>query len=423
MNDISNIQNEILFVGSFYKKPDLYVEYGRFIRAEFDLVDEIAKFFYNCFELYYKTTSDTIDEMKLNTFMSQDPERFKTYKKYGGYKTISVWMNMADTKDFQNYINVVKKYSLLREYNRKGYDVSKIMNHKAFETMKPNDIYRIIRSTVDKISTVIMANEDSVVVTNDNEKALNRWLLKPQMGAKTPFDLINEMFRGLRGGKLVCLGFLSNQGKTRLAIYLAAYLAFIEDKKVCMMCNETDEDDFRACLLTTVINNDCFKDLHGIDIDKQEREIVLGQYVGDNGYVVERYVDEHGIYTESEDDFIDRLYNTSKQYRDVLAIAQWMEEQTENKIFYKFMKSYSDEDIEFEIRKHNIAHGVEHFIYDTLKGYKSDEWTSLKQTVTMLSSLMIELNTNVWSDIQLTDDTINTDVFSLSSNNLANSKQ
>lgn len=423
MSEISNIQNEILFVGSFYKQPDLYVEYGRFIRSKYDLVDETAKFFYDCFELYYKTASDTVDEMKLNTFMSQDSDRFKTYRKYGGYKTIKVWMQMCDTKDFNNYINTVKKYSLLREFNNKGYDVSRIMNHKAFGTMKPNDIYRIIRSTVDKISTVIMANEDSVVATADNKKAIRSWLLKPQMGARTPFELINEMFRGLRGGKLICLGFLSNQGKTRLAIYIAAYLAFIEDKKVCVMCNETDEDDFRACLLTTIINNDCFKDLHGINIDKVEREIVLGQYVGDNGYVVERYVDEDGVYTETEEEFETRLYNTSKQYRDVLAIAEWMEEQKDNKIFYKFMKTYSDEDVEFEIRKHHITHGVENFIYDTLKGYKSDEWTSLKQTVTMLSSLMIELNTNIWSDIQLTDDTIFTDVFSLSSNNIANAKQ
>lgn len=420
---ISNVQNEILFVGSFYKKPDLYIEYGRYIKSTYDLSDKATKFFYDNFETYYKTFSQTIDEMKVNTFMSQESERLKLYRKYGGYKTIKTWITLADTEDFKNYMETVKKFSLLREYDNKGYGVAKIMEHKKFNIMKANDIYRIIRSGADKIGTVIMANEDSIVANKDTSKSIKGWLLTPQMGTHIPFPILNEMFRGMRKGKLICLGFLSNEGKTRLAIFLSAFIAFIYGEKVAFFANETDEDDFKACLLTTIINGKCFQELHGIEISKVEREIVLGKYLDDNGVLLERFTNEWGEFTETEEDYYSRVYNNSQEFRNILKVSEWLESQTEGKIFYKFMKDHSDDAIEFEIRKHNLTHGVSHFIYDTLKGWKDENWAVLKQTATMLSNLMIELKTFMWADIQLTDDSVFTDIFQFSSNNIANAKQ
>lgn len=423
MNKIQNIQNEVLFVGSFYKNPDLYIEYGRFVVSQYDLSDEVTRFLYDNFEIYYKTFSQTIDEIKINTFMSQDQERLKYYKMYGGYKTIKQWMDIVDLDDFKNYMDVVKKYSLLREFNSKGFDVEKIMNHSKFNTMKAEDIVRLLRGAVDKVSTVIMSDSTSVLVNEQINSNIKKWLLKPAMGATIPFDILNDLFRGLRLGKLTCIGFLSNEGKTRLGCFLASYLAFVEGKKVVFLANETEEEDFRACLLTTIINNDHFKELHGININQKERGLVLGQYYDDNGNLIERYCDEDGNFIESEIDYESRIYNTSQQFRDILAVAEWLENQQEGKIYFKFMKSYSDKDIDFEIRKHKMTYGVDYVFYDTLKNYKTSDWGELKQTTTMLNSISIELQVSTVCSFQLTDDTVFTDIFSLSSNNIANAKQ
>ena len=91
--------------------------------------------------------------------MSQNADRLKTYRKYGGWKTISEWMNLANIEDFKNYFEIVKKYSLLREYHRRGYNVERIINHSKFNFMKASDIYKIIRSGADKISTQILSDE------------------------------------------------------------------------------------------------------------------------------------------------------------------------------------------------------------------------------------------------------------------------
>ena len=40
INNVCNVQSEIMFVGSLYKSPDLYVTYGNFMRPQYDFSDE-----------------------------------------------------------------------------------------------------------------------------------------------------------------------------------------------------------------------------------------------------------------------------------------------------------------------------------------------------------------------------------------------
>ena len=38
--EATNVQAELLFVGSFYKSPDLYLSYGKSIKSKYDLSDD-----------------------------------------------------------------------------------------------------------------------------------------------------------------------------------------------------------------------------------------------------------------------------------------------------------------------------------------------------------------------------------------------
>jgi hypothetical protein len=62
-------------------------------------------------------------------------------------------------------------------------------------------------------------------------------------------------------------------------------------------------------------------------------------------------------------------------------------------------------------------------VYDTLKGFRSDQWENVKQTTTKLKDLCKALNVGGYANIQLTDDSLFIDVFDFSSNNIANAKQ
>jgi hypothetical protein len=419
-----NIQNEILLVGSFYKNPDLYVSWGNYIRSKYDFDDEVTKFFYNNFELMYKTFSQTIDENKVNTFMSQDNERLQLYKKYGVYKVITQWMNLADIDDFKNYFGIVKKYSLVREYQRNGYPVQKILQHTKFNEWSAQDIYKMIRAKADKIHTVILTSDESTVLNDKAQDSINKYLITPQMGLEIPWLSINEMFRGARLGKVVFNGFLSNEGKTRNLMKLIAFITLIKNEKFLLLSNEMDEEDLKSALITTVVNNREFQSVHGINIIKPEKEIVLGQYKDENGEFLTRATNKSGDFIEGEEEFIKRVFDKSDEYRKILEIGKWIESKRDKQIFFKDVgMDYSDQTLLFEYEKHHIVNGVKYAGYDTLKGYETDDWMSIKQTATKLKELMKDIKMFLWAVFQLTDDTVFTSIFEMSSNNIANAKQ
>ena len=233
-------------MGCLYKSPDLFVNYGNFMRSKYDFSDLATKFFYDSFETYYMTFSQTVDETKLNVFMSQNSERFKTYKQYKGFKTIRRYMSLADERDCKSYFDTIKKYSLLREYERNGFPADKIISHKDFDKMSPNDIYRIIRAKADKIHTIINAGEEAVELTGKTSDQVDKYLEKPNFGLPFPWYMYNEYFLGMREKKMLFEGFLSNEGKTRKLVMLAAYTALVRNENFFLMSNEMDEEIGRA---------------------------------------------------------------------------------------------------------------------------------------------------------------------------------
>lgn len=420
---ITNVQNEIMLVGALFNKPDLYISYGSFIRSKYDFSDDCVRFFYDCFELFYKTQSQTIDETKFNMFMSAEVERLNFYKKYKGWKTVSSWMKLSDPDDIKNYMTVVKKYSLIREYDRQGYPVQKIIVHPRFNKMTADDIYKLIRSQADKINTIINNANEAVNLTEKCGNQVRSYLIEPDMGIALPWDSLTKMFRGCRQGKVIFNGFLSNEGKTRNLMLLIAYIVLVKKEKFLLLSNEMDEKDLRDCLITTVINNKQFQKLHGVSINKKEGEIVLGIYHDKDGNIISRIKDDKGNFIESEEEYIARVEENSEEYRQVQKVAQWIDSEREGKLFFLDVgDDYSDARLELEFRKHRLLYDVKYAGYDTMKGYGVDDWQTLKQTATKIKEIMKSINMFCWCVFQLTDDTVFTDITALSSNNIANSK-
>ncbi len=421
----SNISAEICFVGSLYKNPDLFVSYGNFVRSKYDFEDPVTKFFYDNFETYYLTFSQTVNETKVNVFMNQEPERLQLYKQYKGWKTIQQYMSLADENDCKNYFDTVKKYSLVREYGRNGFPVDKILSHKNFDKLSANDIYRIIRTKADKIHTVINAGEEPVELTDKNTIQIDKYLEKPNFGLPYPWYMYNELYLGMRETKLLFEGFLSNEGKTRKLVMLAAYVALVQNENFFLMSNEMDEEDLRSCLITTVINNKEFQDLHGVVMKKPEKEIVLGVYHNRSGEIIRRETDDFGIYVESNEEYRRRVQRESDEYWKVRTVTDWIDspDRKGHVMFKDVGDDYGFQRIEFELRKAKMVQNIRFYGYDTLKGYNTDDWSAIKQFATRLKEITKELRMSGFAVFQLTDDTVFTDVFSLSSNNISNAKQ
>lgn len=421
--DKKNVQAELLFVGSFYKSPELYLTYGGTTKSKYDLSDNATRFFYDLFEDYYLTFSQDFSENKMNNFATQNMERLKSYREYGGWKTIRSMMELSDPNDFKNIYNTVKKYSLIREYDRNGFPADKILAHKKFQHLTPNDIYRLMRSKADKINTDINVIDEPIIMTKDIQKTIDNYLVAPQFGTEIHWKGYNDFFRGLLPGHVLFQGFLANEGKSRNIVNLIAYVVLVKKQRFMLLSNEMTYSAILNCFITTVICGEEYRPLHGIDIKKPEKEITMGLYRDDKtGEFITRKCNANGEFTESEEDYKARIRATT-EYQKVAQIAEWVENQIDGKFYYTDITSdYSEEAIELEMRRAKILYKCNHVALDTLKAYGEERWEQVKKLATKVTEITKELGLFTVASFQLTDDSLFCDIFDLSSNNISAAK-
>lgn len=418
-------QNEAMFVGSVYKHPDLLAEYDPYIRSKYDFSDDYQRFLYDNAQIMYKR-SLPFDRNGIISYFNEIPDKKATFDLGGGINGLKAMIDVAQISAVKSYFNAIKKYALLREYHRQGFNVETILQMKNFPTFEAVDIYRIIRGKADRVRTVIMTNQETEVVNNGVSNMLLGYMSKPDFGTPLPYPIMSDMFRGLKLGSTMGVGMLSNSGKTRFMTKLIAYLTLVQRQRVLLLLNEMTVEDIKKCLITTVINNPEFKSMHGVDITKPERELAMGLYKDNNGELIYQKCDSEGNAIETPDEYIQRVSENSDEFHKVMQVAKWVENETQELIYAKDLSSgYDDKTLEFEIRRAHITNGINYWFYDTFKSDVSamGEWAAMKASETKLTGLSQELGMFGYLSFQLTDDAEYAKPYELTSNNIANSKQ
>lgn len=425
MEDIKLYSNsaEAIVIGSLYKKPELLITYKKHINSKYDFYGEGNRFFYDSLLMIYNDYGSNFNENNVNAYMVEDDDRLAMYRKYGMYNTIKKYMDLSDTDNFKNVHDNLKKYTALRLYYNTGFQeaVKDVVENKKFAMLKSNDIIKIMQGKANSVQSVVVCEKDSIVLTEDAINTTKSYLVAPQIGISSPWKIINACFNGIQTSRLYLLGFNSNEGKSRNMTLLMAHLAIIHKKKVLIMSNEMTEEKFFKCLMTTVINNPQFQKMHGIKMNKPEKEYVHGIYRDDEGEIIRRLKDEQGNIIEDDEDFEQRVRENSQEYRNILKIAEWLESQ-KKLIYFKYISDYSDENLEFEIKNHNSRYGVKYFSYETLKENNGGDYSDVIRTTRKLNSLCSELDVSMWAVCQLRPDARNVDVFDLNDTHIASAK-
>lgn len=423
--DLTNVQSEMLVVGSFFKDPTLYLTYSQSIVPKYDFSDKVCEYFYQLFSDYYVSYSESFTELKINTFASMLPERLKGYKENGGYKTIKGLMDLADPNDFKNYFETLKKYSLLRAFDKTGYDVSKILALKNFQSLTSNDVCRIVRGRIDKVANKVQAIDEPSILTENAVSYIDKFLCTPSKGVSGPWPYMQKYYRGLLSGNVLMTGALSNSGKGRNLVYLIAYLVLVQKQKILLLANEMSEEAIKLNFLVTCINSPEIQELHGVKgISKPERELALGSFKDDNGNYIYRKMDKNGDFTESEEDYRNRVRESSTEYRKIQQIMQWVEKESEGKFLFKNIgASYEDEVLELEIKKARTIYNCDGVAYDTLKCAGVEDFAKLAATGTKITEWIHATKLYCICTFQLTDSAWDIPIENLNSQEIASSKR
>lgn len=424
--ELWNTQNEMIVIGSLFARPEeAGFSYINIINNS-DFHDQATAFFHMFFNDYIMTYSNEITEAKCNMFASMDSVRYKGYKKFGLFKTIKSMMNFATTSDeeLKYQVDILKKWSVLRQLNKNGYDVSKIIKHPKFNSMSADACANLIRGGIDKICNNVITGLDNPIDLSQNVmNVMDGFLEAPERGIDAAWDFINQVCSGIMKHDSYCIAMNSNQGKGRSMIFLATHLALVEGAKVAFFGNEMDFNSMQLACLSVVNNSPAIQNLHGNEINIPEKRFKSGAYLDSNNNIIYRMTDSDGNYIETVDQFRSRLDKTSAEYRSVKNAMRWFEEQGKSRIWFKNCSdNYSDESLQRLVRQAVYQHSVDVWFYDTLKhGTGSDlsKWADLVQTATRLTEMNANLPTAAVFSAQLNNSALSMRPEDMTNANLA----
>ncbi len=319
---------------------------------------------------------------------------------------------------------------LKKEIRDKNYNIEKIyMDLKKLFVLRKNYLAIPIQNIQEKVIEIkeyelydkmsVEEIESAVIQVNDTEKfkraVLNKGLTSflelgdnnLTSGLPLPFPTLTQVFKGIRKGETMAFAMPSNSGKSRFTINLAAHTAFVHQKKVLIISNEMSEEKMRLCLITTILNNKEIQKIHGIQISKTEGELLEFKFRPEKGKKVE--VDENGFVKkeekEKQKDFVKRLLEVSKEFRDVIGITNWVNQQIKNCIYFINITDHTNDELKKVIMNYYYKEKIEYVFYDTLKTDTANIGIGeeLKKTATILSNIAQNFGIYICSTLQLAE--------------------
>lgn len=226
-------------------------------------------------------------------------------------------------------------------------------------------------------------------------------------GIPLPFERLSKEFKGLRKGETMAVAMPSNSGKSRFTINLVANLSLVHKKRVLVISNEMSEEKMKLCLMTTIINDPEIQKIHGKKLHKTEGELLEFKFRADESSDVK--TDEDGFILqedgESRADFVKRLAKISKEFRDTIAVTDWIDKEINNSIYFINITDHTNDELQKVIMNYYYMKHIEYIFYDTLKTDTEHigNGEEVKKTATILSNLAQNFNMFIFSTLQLTE--------------------
>ena len=287
-----------------------------------------------------------VDEFAIDSYLSNYKEQYKIFQDNNGLDYLGSAREMSDLSNYEYNYHRLRKYSLLRYYEKQGldtrfiYDSTIAEGNKAeveqikFDNYTEQDIVEIVESTfvitpnmkycANTLSTDIQAADGMRTLVTDLMEV-------PDVGLALNNEGLNTVSRGARLGCLFMRSCPQGGGKTRMAAGDACKIAVpyfydIETKGFVYTGN---------CEPTTIFSTE-------MPVDEIQTLIIAA---------VSKVNEEHILYGIYEDGEYDR-------------VQQAIEYIEASPLYIVHIPDFSIEDIKNQIKKYNREFSVRYFFFD-----------------------------------------------------------
>lgn len=396
---LSNLHLENIFMGLLLTNPKSISRYYFLFEDCFFEDDKILNIYKSV--LFTEGGSYTPEIAKQGFNFSKDSEEVYELK-YQLKKAVA-----NEDYDMERiYVELMKLFVLRKSYIGNPIKsiqqrIVDIIDYKLYDQMSVEEVESAVNqvTVTEKFKQSILNKDLTGFLEEGNNNLTN--------GLDLPFPILTEVFKGIRKGETMAYAMPSNSGKSRFAINIAAYTAFVNKKKVLMISNEMSEEKMKLCLITTILNNPELQKLHGQKLHKSENEILDFKFRPDN--IKEAILDEDGFILKGEKEthreFIERLSKISTEFNRTIEATDWVNKQINNSIYFINITDHTNDELKKVIMNYYYKEKIEYVFYDTLKTDTANigNGEEIKRTATILSNIAQNFGIFICSSLQLSE--------------------
>ncbi|MCA1027027.1 hypothetical protein LCM23_13075 [Cytobacillus kochii] len=366
-------------LGNVMKKPSLLEEERYRLTKEDFYVEGESSFYMIIFAAINNLKEQGIDEIDLlmvDSFLSSYEIQYKTFNDNDGIEYLHTALENAHIRNFDYSFTRLKKFSLLREYERQGFDIKGVYDDSVINPVeKEKMVEEFDRITIEEIIEIFERKQldiRNMFLTDNSKKTqhaakgakalVESYKAEPDFGVSLIGNLQNTIFRGAKLKTVTLRSAPQNTGKTRLALAEATDLAVDEiyDLKlgkwiernnledVLYISTEMDADLLQPTILAYIsgVPESSIKD--GICTDEEYERVdkaieVLGrsnlwiEYIPNfNTQLIETVIKTHIVENKTQYIFFDYIHISVQILEEMANMSKGMS-MREDMVLYMFM--------------------------------------------------------------------------------------
>ena len=308
-------------VGNVFKNPQILDITDKYTITEEDFPDEFHQIAFGAIYKIHELGADKVSLENIADFFSSRPKSAAIFKQNKGEEWLLKVSDSCLPEAFDYYYSRLKKFSLLRAYDKYGIDVSDIYDPDNILDTKKKQLQEDLldNSTLEQIADKVEnkiegirlqyvddAFGEAVQAGDDIDDLIDKLKEHPEVGVPLYGPLINTVTRGARLKKFYLRSAATGVGKSRTMIADACYIACskIYDSRfgwlytgvgqpTLYIATEQEKEEIQTMMLAFLS-------------EVNEEHILNGQYIGDEEDRVReaaRILKESPLYIEELPDF------------------------------------------------------------------------------------------------------------------------
>lgn len=226
-------------IGNVYKNPSLLDETDKYTITDEDFPDQFHQIVFGSIFKLHELGVQKINLTNINDFLATRPKSEAIYKAQKGDEWILKIADSVTPETFDYYYNRLKKFSLLRAYNKFGIDVSDIYDPDNILDLKKKQVQEDVldNSSLSQIADLVNNKIEAIrlkYVEDCYEEAeqagegifdlIEGFKFRPEVGVPLYGPFTNTVTRGARLKKFYLRSAATGVGKTRSMVADACYI-------------------------------------------------------------------------------------------------------------------------------------------------------------------------------------------------------